>query len=41
MIVITEDGCEVISDLVPKEVDEIEALVREVGILDQIDEGSE
>ena len=34
VVVITETGCEVISDLVPKERAEVEALVAEEGVLD-------
>ena len=37
VVVITEDGCEVITSLVPKELDEVEALVRSEGVLDLVD----
>ena len=37
VVVVTEDGCEVLSSLVPKEREEIEALVREEGVLDRTD----
>ena len=37
VVLITEDGCEVITKLVPKEIDEIEALVAERGVLDVVD----
>ena len=40
IIVITEDGYENLSAFVPKEVDEIEALMREDGILDWLKVGS-
>ncbi len=35
VVVITEDGCEVISDLAPKEREEVEELVRSEGLLDR------
>lgn len=41
VVVITEDGCEVLTGLVPKELDEVEDLVRAEGILDRIDGWSE
>jgi len=37
VVVITEEGCEVITSLVPKELEAIEALVRSEGVLDRID----
>ncbi len=37
VIVITEDGCRVITDLVPKDPDAIEALIAEQGVLDLVD----
>jgi Xaa-Pro aminopeptidase len=36
VVVITQTGCEVISDLAPKERAEVEALVQEEGILDRL-----
>jgi Xaa-Pro aminopeptidase len=37
VVVVTEDGCEVLSSGAPKELAEIEALVREEGLLDRMD----
>ena len=37
VVVITEDGCEVITDLVPKSREDMERLVAEEGILDVLD----
>jgi Xaa-Pro aminopeptidase len=33
LIIITEDGAEIVSDFVPMDVDDIEALMREPGML--------
>jgi Xaa-Pro aminopeptidase len=41
VVVITEDGCRVITGLVPKEADEVEALVQSEGVLDLVDSRSE
>ena len=37
VVVITEDGCEVLSAGAPKEIAEIEALMRNDGLLDHMD----
>lgn len=39
VVLVTEDGCEVLSDDTPKERDEIEALMAEEGVLDRLDAG--
>jgi Xaa-Pro aminopeptidase len=36
VVVVTEDGCEVLTRLAPKEREQIERLVAEEGILDQL-----